>query len=85
MDNTVLEWLKTSETDLGVAQHLFENYHPKPIEIVCYHCQQSAEKAIKAIPHNSARRFGEGFYVTNLLRKRRNTLCISRFRSGFVG
>ncbi len=49
MDNTVLEWLKTSETDLGVAQHLFENYHPKPLEIVCYHCQQSAEKAIKAV------------------------------------
>ena len=49
MDNTVLEWLKTAETDLGVAQHLFENYHPKPIEIVCYHCQQSAEKAIKAV------------------------------------
>lgn len=49
MDNTVQEWLKTSETDLGVAQHLFEHYHPKPIEIVCYHCQQSAEKAIKAV------------------------------------
>ena len=49
MDNTVQEWLKTAETDLGVAQHLFEHYHPKPIEIVCYHCQQSAEKAIKAV------------------------------------
>ena len=49
MDNTVQEWLKTAETDLGVAQHLFEHYHPKPIEVVCYHCQQSAEKAIKAV------------------------------------
>lgn len=49
MDNTVSEWLAISETDLGVARYLYENYHPKPIEIICYHCQQSAEKAIKAI------------------------------------
>ena len=49
MDNTVLEWLAISETDLGVARHLYESYHPKPIEIICYHCQQSAEKAIKAV------------------------------------
>ena len=49
MDNTVSEWLAISETDLGVARYLYENYHPKSIEIICYHCQQSAEKAIKAI------------------------------------
>lgn len=49
MDNTVLEWLAISETDLGVARYLYENYHPNPLEIVCYHCQQSAEKAIKAV------------------------------------
>lgn len=23
--------------------------HPKPLEIICYHCQQSAEKALKAL------------------------------------
>lgn len=28
---------------------MYETYYPKPLEIICYHCQQSAEKAIKAI------------------------------------
>lgn len=32
--------------DLGVAKHLDETYRPKPLEIICYHCQQAAEKAI---------------------------------------
>ena len=45
----VKQWLDYAAQDLGVARHLFENYHPKPLEIVCYHCQQSAEKAIKAV------------------------------------
>ena len=36
---------------------------------------------IRAIPQNSARKFGEEFCVANLLRKRRNTLCISSFHS----
>ena len=49
MDNTFSEWLAISDTDLGVAKYLYEHYHPKPLEIVCYHCQQSAEKAIKAV------------------------------------
>lgn len=38
-----------AETDLGVARHLFETYRPQPLEIICYHCQQAAEKAIKAV------------------------------------
>ena len=36
-----------NKTDLGVAKHLNSQYHPKPLEIICYHCQLSAEKAIK--------------------------------------
>ena len=38
-----------------------------------------------ATPHNSARRFGEEFYITNLLRKCRNTLCISNFSQRICG
>ena len=49
MEAEILQWLLSAETDLNVAQHLFETYYPKPIEIICYHCQQSAEKAIKAL------------------------------------
>ncbi len=49
MTSTVKEWYDLAVTDLGVARHLYETYYPKPLEIICYHCQQSAEKAIKAV------------------------------------
>lgn len=42
-------WFDFSRNDLGVAKHLCDTYHPTPIEIICYHCQQSAEKAIKGL------------------------------------
>ena len=42
------EWLKFSEMDLRAAKHLSETMLPPPLEIICYHCQQSAEKALKA-------------------------------------
>lgn len=45
----VQRWLDFAENDLAVAKHLLETFHPKPLEIVCYHCQQSSEKAIKAV------------------------------------
>lgn len=49
MEHETKQWLRLAEMDYGVAEHLFQTYHPKPYEIICYHCQQSAEKAIKAI------------------------------------
>lgn len=49
MRKEVKEWYDMACTDLGVAKHLEETYHPKPLEIICYHCQQAAEKAIKAL------------------------------------
>ena len=49
MDAEMQQWLISAETDFSVARHLFDTYYPKPIEIICYHCQQSAEKAIKAV------------------------------------
>ncbi|MCD7820541.1 MAG: HEPN domain-containing protein [Lachnospiraceae bacterium] len=49
MTSTTKEWYDLAVTDLGVAKHLYETYYPKPLKIICYHCQQSAEKAIKAI------------------------------------
>ena len=45
----VQEWFRFSRNDLDVAKHLRDSFHPLPIEIICYHCQQSAEKAIKAL------------------------------------
>ncbi len=43
------QWLSFAEADLGVAEHLDKTYHPKPREIICFHCQQAAEKAVKSI------------------------------------
>ena len=55
MDSTNLsqteakEWFSFAKTDLDVAKHLYDTFYPKPLEIICYHCQQSAEKSVKAI------------------------------------
>jgi len=41
------EWQRFAEMDLDSAIHL-SSMHPAPVEIICYHCQQSAEKFLKA-------------------------------------
>ena len=43
------EWVRFIEMDRSAARHLFKMMHPKPLEIICFHCQQAAEKAIKAL------------------------------------
>ena len=46
-----LEWMKFACADINAAQQLFsqqQNPRQRPIEIILYHCQQGAEKAIKA-------------------------------------
>ena len=49
MESEAIRWLELAALDLNVAKHLFDTYYPRPIEIICYHCQQAAEKAVKAI------------------------------------
>ncbi|GMO42217.1 MAG: HEPN domain-containing protein [Treponemataceae bacterium] len=44
----VKEWLRYANNDLISARHLFEDLYPKQTEISAYHCQQCAEKALKA-------------------------------------
>lgn len=41
------EWVRFAKMDLDTAIYLFNNMYPKPLEIICYHCQQSAEKMLK--------------------------------------
>ncbi len=38
------EWYDLAVMDLKIARYLEETYRPKPLEIICYHCQQAAEK-----------------------------------------
>ncbi|MDR2620378.1 MAG: HEPN domain-containing protein [Propionibacteriaceae bacterium] len=42
------QWLQKSAEDLENADFLFANKRPRPLELVCYLCAQSAEKALKA-------------------------------------
>lgn len=49
MEQETKQWLDLAKQDYGVAKHLYENYYPKPYEIICYHCQQAGEKALKAL------------------------------------
>src|SRR5215471_1222342 len=44
----VIPWLQKAENDISSALHLAENMHPAPAEIICFHCQQAAEKYLKA-------------------------------------
>ena len=40
------EWYRFAAMDLDSAKYLLK-MNPVPIEIICYHCQQSAEKYLK--------------------------------------
>ena len=41
------EWRRIAQMDLDTAHYIFDNMHPKPLEIVCFLAQQSAEKLLK--------------------------------------
>lgn len=45
--NNPMEWIRIAEMDLSSSHYLFDNHQPKPLEIVCFHTQQSAEKMLK--------------------------------------
>lgn len=40
------EWLNFAEMDYQSAKFLMQ-MHPVPLEIICYHCEQAAEKMLK--------------------------------------
>ena len=45
--NTPNDWQFLAERDLSVAEHLANNMHPLPTEIIVFHCQQAVEKYLK--------------------------------------
>jgi HEPN domain-containing protein len=45
--NIVKEWFGFAEKDIASAKFLLD-MRPVPLEIVCYHCEQAAEKALKS-------------------------------------
>lgn len=46
--NLSREWLDFAHMDLSSAEFLL-GMHPVPVEIICYHCEQAAEKFLKAV------------------------------------
>lgn len=47
-DNKIItEWKRLADMDLSSARLLFEMHRPVPVEIVCFHSQQVAEKMLK--------------------------------------
>ncbi len=58
MNKDVQDWMDFAEMDWKVAKHLYEQFYPKPLEIICYHCQQAAEKIVKALIVNKGTQGG---------------------------
>ena len=44
----ILRWIMFAQRDYNAAHNMSVLHHPVPLEIVCYHCQQSVEKILKA-------------------------------------
>ena len=44
----VMPWIEKAENDILTSRFLAETMHPAPAEIICFHCQQAAEKYLKA-------------------------------------
>lgn len=45
----IKEWIDFADMDFRTAKYLYENMYPKPLEIICFHCQQSVEKLLKGV------------------------------------
>lgn len=45
----IKEWVDFADMDFRTAKYLYENMYPKPLEIICFHCQQSVEKLLKGV------------------------------------
>ena len=46
-NETLQQWLQKGADDFRSAEYLATMTHPTPDEIICFHCQQSAEKYLK--------------------------------------
>jgi HEPN domain-containing protein len=44
----IQEWLKYAQSDMIAARYMFYDVNPKQTEISVFHCQQCAEKVLKA-------------------------------------
>ena len=66
----VKEWLEYAKRDYDSALHLFENMTPPPLKIICFDCQQAAEKHLKALLTACGTKFGESHDLPHLIKLR---------------
>ncbi|MBR7080513.1 MAG: HEPN domain-containing protein [Treponema sp.] len=52
--------------DYITANHLDKTLYPKPMEIICYHCQQCAEKYLKALTEHIGKEIEKTHDLGNL-------------------
>jgi len=50
------QWKEIADSDLNLADFSAKNMWPVPFAIICFHCQQAAEKYLKWIKLWSMRR-----------------------------
>jgi HEPN domain-containing protein len=46
-DKELKQWFSKADDDLKSAEYLATMHYPRPEGIICFHCQQSAEKYLK--------------------------------------
>lgn len=61
-----LEWERFAEMDYTTANHLDKTLYPKQMEIICYHCQQCAEKYLKALTEHLGKEIEKTHDLGNL-------------------
>ena len=66
ISNEVLEWERFAEMDYVTANHLDKTLYPKQMEIICYHCQQCAEKYLKALTEHLGKEIEKTHDLGNL-------------------
>ena len=67
MKNLTAEWLAKAEEDFSVATGLARRRR-LPTNSICFHCQQAAEKYLKALLQHNRPRFGKTHALEELLR-----------------
>ena len=51
------EWMRYAKEDYNLVQHLYRgDYYPKPLAIICYHCEQATEKATTLVDKDGRER-----------------------------
>ena len=41
------QWIEIADKDFALAEYASKNMWPVPVEQICFHCQQTAEKYLK--------------------------------------